>query len=68
MYDAYVQDDFRVLANVTLNYGLRYEYFGPYTEKNNRLVNLTGVSTLTGASSPTASVGCVTPTGITVGH
>jgi len=67
VYDAYVQDDFRVLANVTLNYGLRYEYFGPYTEKNDRLVNLTGVSTLTGASSPTASVGCVTPTGLTAG-
>src|SRR6185312_11936336 len=36
----YAQDDFRVLANVSLNYGLRYEYFGPFTEKNNRLVNL----------------------------
>ena len=40
VYDWYVQDDFRVLANLTLNYGLRYEYFAPYTEKNNRLVNL----------------------------
>ncbi len=40
VYDWYVQDDFRVLANVTLNYGLRYEYFAPYTEKNDRLVNL----------------------------
>jgi hypothetical protein len=40
VYDWYVQDDFRVAANVTLNYGVRYEYFGPYTEKNNRLVNL----------------------------
>jgi hypothetical protein len=30
--------------SVTLNYGLRYEYFGPYTEKNNRLVNLTGIN------------------------
>ncbi len=38
--DAYAQDDFRVLPGVTLNYGLRYEYFGPYFEKNNRLVNL----------------------------
>ncbi len=40
VYDWYVTDDFRVKSNVTLNYGLRYEYFGPYTEKNNRLVNL----------------------------
>lgn len=40
VYDWYVTDDFRIKSNVTLNYGLRYEYFGPYTEKNNRLVNL----------------------------
>ena len=26
--------------SVTLNFGLRYEYFSPYVEKNNRLVNL----------------------------
>ena len=40
VYDWYVQDDWRALANLTLNYGLRYEYFSPYVEKNNRLVNL----------------------------
>lgn len=40
VFDAYAQDDFRVLANLTLNAGLRYEYFSPYVEKNNRLVNL----------------------------
>jgi hypothetical protein len=39
-YDWYVTDDWRLLPNVTINYGLRYEYFAPYTEKYNRLVNL----------------------------
>ncbi len=40
MYDWYAQDDWRVLPGLTLNFGLRYEYFSPYVEKNNRLVNL----------------------------
>ena len=38
--DWYAQDDWRALANLTLNFGLRYEYFSPYVEKYNRLVNL----------------------------
>jgi hypothetical protein len=40
VYDWYAQDDWRALPNVTFNFGLRYEYFSPYVEKNNRLVNL----------------------------
>ncbi len=40
VFDWYAQDDWRALANLTLNIGLRYEYFSPYVEKNNRLVNL----------------------------
>ncbi len=40
IFDWYGQDDYRVLPSLTLNYGLRYEYFGPYTEKYNRLSNL----------------------------
>jgi hypothetical protein len=40
VFDAYAQDDWRALASLTLNFGLRYEYFSPYVEKYNRLVNL----------------------------
>jgi len=47
VYDWYANDDFRVKSNVTLNYGLRYEYFGPYSEKNNHLVNLDHNATFT---------------------
>ena len=35
--EAYAQDDWRILPHLTLNYGLRYELFFPYTEKYNRL-------------------------------
>jgi hypothetical protein len=38
--NAYVQDDFRVSARLTINMGLRYEYFAPYTELNGHLANL----------------------------
>jgi trimeric autotransporter adhesin len=48
--DWYAQDDWRVLPGLTLNYGLRYEYFSPYVEKDNRLVNLSHNSDFTQVS------------------
>jgi hypothetical protein len=39
-WDAFAQDSWRVRANVTLLFGLRYEYYSPYSEKYDRLSTL----------------------------
>ncbi|HEX7962372.1 MAG TPA: TonB-dependent receptor [Terriglobales bacterium] len=39
-WDLFVEDNWRATANLTFNLGLRYEYISPYSEKNNRIVNL----------------------------
>ena len=39
-YEAYVNDDWRLNPGLTLNIGVRWEYWSPITEKYGRLVNL----------------------------
>ncbi len=39
-WDAYVQDSWRALPNLTLLFGLRYENYSPYSEKYDRLSTL----------------------------
>jgi len=50
VYDWYVLDDWRAASNFTVNYSLRYEYFGPYSEKNGRLENLSHDASFSAAS------------------
>jgi hypothetical protein len=40
VFDAYAMDDWRVMPSLTVNYGLRYEFYAPYTEKYGRLANV----------------------------
>src|SRR5947209_18668052 len=39
-WDLFVQDDWRATGNLSFNFGLRYEYVSPFSEAQNRLVNL----------------------------
>jgi len=62
-WDWFAQDSWQARPGLTFQYGLRWEYFSPYSEKYNRLVNLnvTGigptlaVSTVCGAPAPAGS-------------
>ena len=36
----YVQDDWRATSNLTVNVGVRYDVFTPYSEQDNHLVNV----------------------------
>jgi hypothetical protein len=47
----YLQDSYRITPRLTLNYGLRWDYFGVVGEKKNLLSNITSVSPLAGSGT-----------------
>jgi hypothetical protein len=49
----FAQDEYRLRPNLTLTYGLRWEYFGPISEKNDLLSNFPS-GALSPANFPTA--------------
>jgi len=51
VFDAYATDDWRMRPSLTFNFGLRYEFFAPYTEKYGHLAFL-DTNPVTNASFP----------------
>jgi len=47
----YAQDSYRIRPRLTLNYGMRWDYFGVVGEKNNYLSNITSISPAAGTGT-----------------
>ena len=61
-FDSFAQDDWRILPSLSINFGLRYEYNGPYTEQQDRVANLV-VGTGYATATPIVPLGAVLPPG-----
>jgi hypothetical protein len=47
----YIQDSYRITPRLTLNYGIRWDYFGVVREKKNLLSNITSISPAAGTGT-----------------